>query len=136
MSIKAFFRDLFAEPADFRDDAYGYLTNQVGHVFFGATIPMFVIGLSYYSTGRYPDQIPIVINFVLSYLIGWELMTQGFRGLDTLLDTLFVAVGTSLYIIVEMDIVLDRLLVAFALVYVGLLWSTYRIWKRQPPPLD
>lgn len=134
MSIKAFLRDLFYKPNDFRNDPYAYLTNQIGHVFFGATMPMFVIGLSYYSTGRYPDQMPIVINFILSYIVGWELMTQGWRGLDTILDACFVAVGTSLYVIVEMDIVLDRLLIAFALVYLVLLGSTYRIWKNKPPP--
>lgn len=130
MSIKHFFSDLFRLPDDFEGRPYGYLTNQIGHVFFGATLPMYIIAASYYSSGQYPDQTPIAIQFVISYLIGWELVTQGWRGLDTVLDTFFVAIGASFFVIVEMDIVLNRMLLIYTLIYAALFGTTYRVWRR------
>jgi len=128
LSIKAFFSDLFRKPESFSDDAYAYLTNQIGHVFFGATFPMYVIAASYYLSGQYPNQTAIAVQFVISYLIGWELVTQGWRGLDTILDATFVAIGATFYIIVEMDIVLVRMLVIYTVIYALLLGTTYRVW--------
>lgn len=130
MLIKRFLSDLFAKPEDFFGNPYGYLTNQIGHVFLGGTVPMYVIGLVYVLTGKYPDQVPIVLNFVLAYAIAWEWSKQGWRGLDTVLDIAFVAMGASVYVFVEMDIVLGRMIGIYSVMYVLLLGSTFRVWYR------
>lgn len=91
---------------------------------------MYIIAASYHLGGQYPDQTPIAIQFVLTYLIWWEVATQGWRGLDTALDTFFVGIGASFYIIVEMDIVLHRMIIIYTLIYLALLATTYRVWSQ------
>ena len=125
----SFFGHLFSEPNDFRGQPYAYLTNQVGHIFVGGTVPMYLLWFIYKVTGIYPSQTFVSGVFFLSYLFFWELGVQGYRGWDTAFDTFFVGVGSSLYVFVEMDIVIDRMVVWLTIIGGTLLITTYRHYR-------
>lgn len=124
-----FLRTLFAEPNDFRGQPYAYLTNQVGHIFLGGTIPMYFIFVIYKSVGIYPNQIWVTVFLMVGYLMFWELSVQGARGWDTVFDTMFFWIGASIYFFVEMDIVLDRMIAWMTVLAAVLMVTTYRQYR-------
>lgn len=113
------------EPEDFPDDAYGYLTNQISHIWLGLGIPTaycFVLD----KVSHYPSQILAVTFTVLVYFLWWELMVQGWRKLDSLEDTFFVFLGSSVYLYIEMYYVIDRVFIAYVVMALFLSFGTIR----------
>jgi len=127
--LMGFLASLFVEPDAFRGQPYAYLTNQVGHIFLGGTIPMYVIFAIYKIVGIYPNQEWIAIFIFVAYVLLWEMSVQGFRGWDTAFDSLFFGIGAALYLFVEMDIVLDRMVTWLTLIGSILFVTTYRQYR-------
>ena len=53
---------------------------------------------------------------VLTYAAIWERAVQGWRGIDSLADSVFVAYGAAAFIAIDMQYVIERI----AIWYVGL----------------
>ena len=114
------FKEFFSSES-FEQDAYGYLTNQISHVVLGCYVMTLVVGIAFnFFLDTYPNQIPFVIAVIATYTFLWELGIQGWRGLDTLEDSMYFSMGAGLWIFIEMDIVIDRLL-TWSLVFTVLL---------------
>lgn len=60
-------------------------------------------------SSEYPSQIVAAIGVLLFYIVVVELLAQGWRGVDTLTDIFFVGWGASIWLVVDMAYVLDRL---------------------------
>jgi len=122
------FREFFKSEA-YDKDAYGYLTNQIGHLVLGNYLMTIVVSIAYffyYDGSYYPSQIPFAIALMFGYVAIWELGIQGWKGLDTIEDSMYFCLGTALWLFVEMDEVIDRLLV-WCLVFTVLLgFGVYR----------
>lgn len=117
------------EPESFPDDPYGYLTNQISHVWLGAGIPTaysFVLD----KISHYPDQTLAVTFTVAVYFFWWELLVQGWRRWDTIEDTLFVFLGASTFLYIDMSYVIDRLFVAYSFMIVFLSFGVARRTRR------
>jgi hypothetical protein len=78
-------------PDDFKDDWYGYLTNQVSHVGLGIFLVWFVCALSYSMFGELPMKWAIFFSISILYFL-FEMTFQGWRRFDTIEDTIYVAV--------------------------------------------
>jgi hypothetical protein len=113
------------KPDDFKNDAYGYLTNQIGHIFIGFTLVSFYCFVLD-KIAYFPDQIVAICVVVGAYLFWWELMVQGWRGYDTFEDTFFFAIGSAIYIPVDFYPVIDRVVVSLVIMWVPLLVGTYK----------
>lgn len=88
------------KPDDFKADPYGYLTNQLGHIALGVFFVFIVSRLWFEVFGEYPVRLTLWLVTGAVYFFIVELMLQGWRGLDTLEDTIFVWVygaGAPLY---------------------------------------
>lgn len=106
-------RYLFAKPDAFPDDPYGYLTNQLGHGALGVMLTTVFAWLCLRITGEWQPQQAVVVFTVLTYFLVWECYLQGWRGWDSIEDTLFVFYGASLFLFIDMYFIIDRLLVFF-----------------------
>lgn len=114
------FKEFFGSN-NFMDDPYGYLTNQIGHVVLGCYVVTIVVGICYnFFCTEYPAQWPYAIGCMFAYLLVWELGVQGWKGLDTLEDSAYFSLGASLWLFIEMDEVINRLLM-WSLVFTVLL---------------
>lgn len=100
----------FLRPSRFVGDPYGYVTNQISHAWLGFVLTTIYVLALRELTGTYPPQTMAVISVTLAYIIGWEWGFQRWSGWDSIEDVLFVFGGASLYLLFEMDIVLDRLI--------------------------
>lgn len=85
--------DLFT-PDDFKYDWYGYLTNQISHVGLGMFFVWLVCALSFLAIGELPFKIAVFFAMSLLYF-SFEMIVQGWRGLDTLEDMAFVVMYGS-----------------------------------------
>jgi len=84
---------------DFRKQPYGYLTNQVGHMFLGMQVMIQASALWFIVAGEYPQKAIVLAAWALIYLIGIEGLKQGAgvkltlrRMLDSAEDTVFAVV--------------------------------------------
>lgn len=100
---------LFERPRSFNRDAYGYITNQLGHFVLGGVAPTFALWLWGFLAGAHPLQWPITFLCLSVYFIWWELGWQGWRGRDTIEDTVFFALGSLPFYVLEMG---DEILLA------------------------
>lgn len=90
-----FLNTLFGTASSFAGDLYGLLLNQVLHAA--------IIGLGLaWSVGRFfKDRLTPFLIVAIGY-IAFEIGVQGWQGLDTLFDVLFVWLGASASLGVEL----------------------------------
>lgn len=79
------------EPDDFRRDWYGFLTNQMSHTLLGIFIVWIMTVIGYLILGELPYRNMLFALTLVGYIL-YEIVFQGWRGWDTIEDTLFVAV--------------------------------------------
>lgn len=118
------------KPESFKDDPYGYLTNQISHMFLGFSL------LTYYcffvgSVVGWPNQTLAVITITLLYLFGWEFFVQGWRGWDTLEDSLFVFLGAASFLSIDYEVVINRVVFFVTFVWLFLSFGVIRRLKCQ-----
>jgi len=107
-----------SKPEDFKGDGYGYVTNQLSHTLLGGFLVTTYCYLGLAILGEYPNQTVAFVVITLAYLIWWEIVHQGWRGLDTIEDTLYVTLGAFPFLIIEMDWVVGKLFWWFVTVFV------------------
>lgn len=93
-------------PDAFRRDAYGYLANQSGHILLGIFLAFLGCFVQFLGTAEFPLRLGVWVVILLGYL-GFEVVSQGWSGLDTVEDTAFVAVygaGGTLWTFREINI--------------------------------
>ena len=111
----------FFKSQNFDNDPYGYLTNQIGHIVLGCYVVTLVVGFCFnFLCNEYPNQVPYVIAVMFAYVVIWELGVQGWKGLDTLEDSLYFSMGAALWLFIDMSEVINRLLM-WSLVFTVLL---------------
>lgn len=77
-------------PQNFRAQPYQWLTNQTSHMGLGFVLAMLTCLAHFAAFGEYPYRAAIWCMIVIGYF-GWaELSMQGWRGGDTIEDTVFV----------------------------------------------
>ncbi len=103
MKLYKIFNDLFGESSDFHADAYGHLTNQLGHAWLGNVLTSWSIWMINCFSGSYPSQSLVAIFCTIVYFIWWELGWQGWKGWDTIDDTMFFGIGTTLFFFLDMS---------------------------------
>ena len=79
-------------PDDFAADPYGWTTNQMAHTLIGGVIAAVLVVISRWWFDEYPHKEAAALACVLPYLLN-ELVNQRWRGIDTLADTFFFAIG-------------------------------------------
>lgn len=88
------------KPDAFKSDPYGYLTNQIGHIGLGVLLVFLISRGCFELVGEYPIRLHVWLITGAFYLFVVELAVQGWRGWDTVEDTIFVAfygAGAPLY---------------------------------------
>lgn len=76
-------------PDNFRGQPYGYLTNQLGHIGLGVLL-VFLASRGWFEiAGEYPVRLHVWVIIFAGYFVGWELWLQGWRGFDSIEDTIF-----------------------------------------------
>lgn len=75
-------------PDSFQDDWYGYLTNQVSHISLGVFLTWVLCFISFLVVGELPYKIEIFSFLAVLYFL-YELLFQGWHGLDTIEDWVF-----------------------------------------------
>lgn len=89
-----------------------YLITQVSRIwlgFFLTTAYCWVLS----HLASYPPQSVAVCVCALGYFFLWELMYCGWRGIDTMEATLFILLGASSYLFIDMQWVINRLALSF-----------------------
>lgn len=77
-------------PDNFRAQPYAWLTNQTSHMGLGFILAVLACLLHFVAFGEYPYRAAIWVMVFIGYF-GWaELTMQGWRGGDTIEDTIFV----------------------------------------------
>jgi di/tricarboxylate transporter len=84
---------IFNTPSRFDGDPYGGFLNQWGHYTGGAASFMMACGAWFIVDGEMPPRYIAAGVLVLAYALLIEVAAQGWRGLDSVEDTLFVAMG-------------------------------------------
>lgn len=115
--IRDLLRALF-RPSAFEGDWYGWATNQISHamfVGFGAATAFALIASK--VSGFWVDQRVTVAVVVGLYVFVWEALVQRWRGMDSLADASFVALGASAFLVIDMAYVIERI----AIWYVALM---------------
>ncbi len=127
-------------PSNFEKDWYGWLTNQVSHVFLGIFAVFAVSMTGFAVSGEFPVKTQMLMGIGAAYFLGIELWLQGWRGWDTIEDTVFVVgygaagplaasyeieVGRSA-IIMELEPLLPYFYVCIAHLIAGILWRVSR----------
>lgn len=98
-----------AEPSGFNDDPYGWATNQISHaMFIGFGAATFFAFLTFKAGGEWLDQRITFAVVVGVYAVIWEAAIQGWRKLDSIMDTAFVALGAGAYLVIDMAYVIER----------------------------
>lgn len=113
--------DVFRIPSAFEDDPLNWAYSQIGHGYVGVAVTTILTWLLLYFGGEYPNDWLIAAAVPIGYLIFWELDLQGWRGWDTIEDTLFVSAGSLLFIVIDMSEVIDRLALWIVLTGAGIL---------------
>lgn len=114
----------FFKPDDFKSKPYGYLTNQLGHIFLGFGITTWYTWIITYLSGVYPSQVLSFFVCVTLYLVVWELIVQGWRNFDTIEDTAYFGMGSSVYLFIHMEWVIDRVSIYLLLISIPLALGT------------
>lgn len=87
-------------PESFEKDWYGFLVNQISHIAFGVTLVFFACAIYWVGLGEFPVRWELWIGLAVLYIGIIELWVQGWHGLDTVNDSIFVLVygaGATLY---------------------------------------
>jgi hypothetical protein len=88
MQKKTYFETL-TEPSAFLNDWYGWLTNQGAHIFAGMFVAFWMCVISLFVMGELPYRVDVFAACLMGY-IAFEMFFQGWRGYDTIEDTVFV----------------------------------------------
>lgn len=91
MSLRALLKSL-GQPSSFKGDPYGGLLNQWGHYALGDRLYMAGCLAWFSIAGDMPDRALAAAAVIGSY-VAFELVAQGWRGLDTLQDAGYFALG-------------------------------------------
>ena len=83
-------KQLFS-PDFFRDDWYGYLTNQISHVSIGVLFTWGLCLACFLIMGELPYKFQIFTTLAGMYFL-YELLFQGWQGVDTVEDWTFFSV--------------------------------------------
>lgn len=78
------------KPDAFKANPYGYLTNQIGHIGLGVLLVFLISRGCFELVGEYPIRLHVWLITGAFYLFVVELAVQGWRGWDTIEDTIFV----------------------------------------------
>ncbi len=82
-----------SQPSKFANDPYGGLLNQWGHYSLGAAIFVLTASGYFMAFGEMPYRIPLAAALILAYASLIELAWQGWRGKDSIEDSLFFSGG-------------------------------------------
>ena len=98
---------------DYFDRPWLWAANQTGHFTLGFIMTSVLLWAVYVFLGEYLNQLAAGITVVLFYFAVIEIAAQGWRGLDTILDTYFVALGAvPPFILMEMQQIIHKLVMA------------------------
>jgi len=76
-------------PDNFRADPYGWLTNQLGHIMLGL-IMVYAVCVAWWAvSGELPYRLHVGVGLAIFYIGVIELWIQGWRGGDTIEDSVF-----------------------------------------------
>lgn len=78
-------------PDFFHNDWYGYLTNQISHISLGVFLTWGLCFASFLVIGELPYKVAIFSSLAILYFL-YELLFQGWQGLDTIEDWVFFSV--------------------------------------------
>lgn len=82
-------------PNAYRDDPYGALANQAGHLALGAFLAS-ALSLAYCGLfGEMPFRWPVWASVTMTYLVAVEWFQQGWSGPDSVIDGGFVSLGAA-----------------------------------------
>ena len=99
--LAAFLR-MLRQPSSFEAKPYEWATNQISHamfVGFGAATFFSLVALK--ASGVWPEPGVTFACVVLTYAAIWERAVQGWRGIDSLADSVFVAYGAAAFIAID-----------------------------------
>ena len=77
------------ESNSFPTDWYGYLTNQLGHIVVGVFLVFVVNRAGFELLGEYPHRLHVWWLVTIFYVLVVEVRMQGWRGFDTVEDSVF-----------------------------------------------
>lgn len=118
--------DLFREPSSFPSDPVNWSYSQIGHGYLGFTITTLLVWSLLYLEGDYPNAQLIALLVPAVYFLWWEIDIQGWRGWDSVEDSLFVMAGAALYIFIDMSHVIDRLALWVSITSSAIVLGIYR----------
>jgi len=116
IDLSNLFNRLFAKPKAFRNNTYGYLTNQIGHIYLGFILTSAYVFLMWKLIGVHPNQNYCVAVVVSTYLIFWEGLYQKWSGWDSIEDTLYVFCGAGSFLFIDYQFVITRVVVWLAVI--------------------
>ena len=125
------FLSLFAAPSRFADDPYGHLTNQVSHAMLGFASATVFAWIAQLASGQWLDQRVTFAVVTLGYFVWWELIFQRWRGLDTVEDSVFVALGAAAYLAIDMSYVIERVMLWLVALGVLLVPGVLLRWRAR-----
>lgn len=102
--IKLIWSEL-TKPSNFKDDWYGYLTNQFSHIGVGVFLTWITCLAAFAVAGDLPLRVHVFSFIAISYIIK-ELVFDKWHGTDTIEDIMFVVVygaGGTLYSFKQID---------------------------------
>lgn len=127
-------------PDKFPRDPLGWAGNQAGHTMIGAMFAFDFCMVFHAVAGEYPFKSTLFAVLVLVYLIFVELKGQGWKGIDTVEDTAFVASGGAMILFPFSEItpgVFETSVSPEAFGMIALAWQAYmaggmagRYWAR------
>lgn len=112
-------------PDDFKDNPYGYITNQISHIYLGFFFSVFYCFVLDKVTG-FPDQTWAILIVTGIYLFWWELLNQGWRGFDTVEDTFYFFAGAASFLVIDMEWVTDKVFLYMTILWVPLFIGSIR----------
>lgn len=88
-------RTSLTEPNAFPRDWYGWVTNQISHIGVGVFLAFLICAVYFAVYKELPYRVPAYLVILSGYL-AFEILAQGYRGLDSIEDTVFtVGYGAS-----------------------------------------
>lgn len=134
--IKEVIKEL-STASDFKKNWYAETTNQCGHFllgFFGASLICGFYGMVF---NEMPIRLFVVFGIFFSYLLLWEVTYQGFRGADSVWDSLFFTTGACvIFVFTEQSTTFPKSVVivdwylAFYVIFGFLFLLTMRVFPR------
>lgn len=127
------------DPDNFRNDPYGYVTNQIGHAFAVGFLRLTygVVLACWYFAGEFPPKWSIILGAGVAYM-AYELIDQGWNGWDTIEDWVFVVVhGVAAPVMIFSEIKPGStkfegdLLVALPFIVLFMAHIGYGAWRRR-----